>query len=271
VYQNVNCCQIKQYAGNENLVKKYWNLTMLVIKGGFMRRKKLPRGTNKDYTKGIDIDPEIDQPDKMPEKFHHTKSDGVGEDVPSIDLLATRLAPAETGTKNKKGQALLKIESNWDKCLKAAKNGYEFQTIAKSIGVSERSFTYYLSKNPAKKQEIVNAKLAPRDLCVQVILKAAKSGQWLPAAWWLERTCWQEFARPEVKLQLMDRVMNQNEVVQTFNGKSLQQINEELRKDHGENPKFQRALESGSVEVDENGSQLDSGKSADFSTEGGSD
>jgi hypothetical protein len=102
---------------------------------------------------------------------------------------------------------------------------------------------------------------------VQVILNAARSGQWLPAAWWLERTCWQEFARPEVKLQLMDRMNNQNEVVQTFNGKSLQQINQELREKYQDNAKFQQATERVSEKVDAVRSELGTGGNGNDSPE----
>lgn len=234
------------------------------------RFKALPRGTGTDLTVGIEHNL---QAEEAPKDFHYTKSDGLADDdSPSIDELTRKVAPAARNKdgKLKAGVAMASIEQNWDKCLKAANNGYEFQTIAKSLGIGQRTFALYLKRNPKRKQQLIEAKLAPRDLCVQVILNAAKAGQWLPAAWWLERTCWQEFARPEVKLQLMDRVMNQNEVVQTFNGKSLQQINQELRQQHVENPNFQRAIGRSQPQVDEVRSELDSGGAADPDSEGGS-
>lgn len=232
------------------------------------RLKKPPRGTGKDLTQGIKHPFSTPDTTKTPKR-----KDGVPDDeIPDISQLATQAAPA-IRMKNgalKPGSVAAILDSQWDKCLKAANNGYEFQTIAKTLGISHRAFLYWLKKHPKRKQQLIEAKLAPRDLCVQVILNAAKAGQWLPAAWWLERTCWQEFARPEVKLQMLDRVMNQNEVVQTFNGRSLQQINQELRQQHAENPNFQRAVGRNQPQVDAVRSELDTGGTADSDSEGGS-
>jgi hypothetical protein len=84
----------------------------------------------------------------------------------------------------------------------------------------------------------------------------------------LERKHWQEFAKPEVSLQLLDRAEGQNEVVQTFGGKSLAEINKELREQHGGNPEFKRVLDKIDAEGDEIKSQLGLGEGEDGSTEG---
>lgn len=169
-----------------------------------------------------------------------------------------------------KPKHLDKILSRWDAILAACESGYDFSQIAKSIGVSNATFGKFLAENPEARQEIVRAKMKPRDLCVRTILQAAKRGEWLPAAWWLERTCWQEFAKPEVKLQLLDRANNQNEVQQTFGGKTLAELNKELREQYNDNPDFKRALEQVAAQTAENGPIVDDGQRADDRPEGGS-
>lgn len=167
-----------------------------------------------------------------------------------------------------KPKQLEKILGRWDAILKACESGYELQQIAKSIGVSSATLGNFLAENPSARQALVQAKMKPRDLCVRTILNAAKEGQWLPAAWWLERTCWQEFAKPEVKLQLLDRATNQNEVQQTFGGKSLAEINKELREQYSGNPQFQRAMEQIRDETAEAGSNMGDAEQPDDRPEG---
>jgi len=197
------------------------------------------------------------------------KDDGVIGETPTLEQMAsTPIKATQLSVKSAKGRVEKLINSQWKTILKAAENGYEFATIAKAIGVSEKVWAQFLAKHRAHRQQLIQAKLKPRDLCVQVILNAAKDGQWLPAAWWLERTCWQEFARPEVRLQLMDRENNQTEVVQTFGGKSLQQLNKELREQHGKNPQFRTAIEQSRPAVEEIRSELGNGPVADDSSEG---
>jgi hypothetical protein len=231
------------------------------------RPKTSTRGPRKavDLTEGIEWIPPLD-----PVKTNQFAEDGVGKKVPSIDYMARTPAKGKKVNGDQRAfRAIQTIEENWPNILKAAQNGYEMQNIAKAVGVGERTFYKFLRRNPNKKTELVQARLKPRDTCVQVILNAAKNGNWLPAAWWLERTCWQEFARPEVKLQLMDRMMNQNEVVQTFNGKSLQQINQELREKYGDNEGFQRATERVQDGVNAVRSKLDEKSEGHDRSEGG--
>lgn len=167
-----------------------------------------------------------------------------------------------------KPKQLEKILGHWDAILKACESGYELHQIAKSIGVSNATLGNFLTENPAARKALVQAKMKPRDLCVRTILAAAKDGQWLPAAWWLERTCWHEFAKPEVKLQLMDRASNQTESVQTFGGKTLAELNKELREQHSGNPQFQRALEQIRSSTEADGSDVVSPPVADDNPEG---
>ena len=228
------------------------------------RPKASTRGKNIDLTEGIEWTP----PPLANRGLH--KHDGVGEAKLSLEDMANKPAPVLRNGKLKTGMSFRHIHENWHNLIKAAENGYEFNTMAKALGISERWFYKFLSKHPEKRAELVQARLKPRDTCVSVILNAAKSGQWLPAAWWLERTCWQEFARPEVKLQLMDRMLNQNEVVQTFNGKSLQQINAELREKYAENENFQRANQRSSSAVEQVRAELDTEGERGTGPEGGS-
>lgn len=230
-----------------------------------MGRQKVPtRGKNVDLTEGIEW-----APSPIKNRPIH-QPDGVGDKKLSLDDMASKPAPILRDGKARKGMSFRHILENWPNLIKAAENGYEFNTMAKALGVSERWFYKFLSQNPDRRAELIQARLKPRDTCVSVILNAAKSGQWLPAAWWLERTCWQEFARPEVKLQLMDRMLNQNEVVQTFNGKSLQQINSELREKYAENENFQRTLERSSPKVEQIRAELDTEGNGSAGPEGGS-
>ncbi len=219
-----------------------------------------------DLTKGINL---TDMEEPVTEVRKSNGQDGVKQGrVPTLDQMTMRapvLRRKNGAFKNGGGEQA--VEDAWPKVIKAAHNGYEMQNIAMAIGVSYRCFYKYLKKYPERKRELTEARFKPRDTCVQVILNAARSGQWLPAAWWLERTCWQEFARPEVKLQLMDRMNNQNEVVQTFNGKSLQQINQELREKYQDNAKFQQATERVSEKVDAVRSELGTGGNGNDSPE----
>lgn len=160
------------------------------------------------------------------------------------------------------------ILSHWDNILKACEKGYEYSTIAAAIGVTKGQFNAFIYDFPNVRSELARYKLKARDLCINIILNAAKRGDWLPAAWYLERKHWQEFAKPEVSLQLLDRVEGQNEVVQTFGGKSLAEINKELREQHGGNPEFKRVLDKIDAEGNEIKSQLGLGEGEDGSTEG---
>lgn len=161
-----------------------------------------------------------------------------------------------------------KILSQWDNILKACEKGYEYSTIAQAIGVTRGQFNAFIADHSNVRSELARYKLKARDLCLNIILNAAKRGDWLPAAWYLERKYWQEFAKPEVSLQLLDRAEGQNEVSQTFGGKTLAEINKELREQHGGNPEFKRVMDKIDAESDEIKSQLGLGEGEDGSTEG---
>lgn len=161
-----------------------------------------------------------------------------------------------------------KILSHWDNILKACEKGYEYSAIAAAIGVTKGQFNAFIYDHSNVRSELARYKLKARDLCINIILNAAKRGDWLPAAWYLERKHWQEFAKPEVSLQLLDRAEGQNEVVQTFGGKSLTEINKELRAQHGGNPEFKRVLDKIDAECAEIKSELGLAEGEDGSTEG---
>lgn len=180
---------------------------------------------------------------------------------------AKLLKSPRPGTKVKP-KSIETILSQWDNILKACEKGYEYPAIAAAVGVTRGQFNAFIYDYPAVRYELARYKLKARDLCINIILNAAKRGDWLPAAWYLERKHWQEFAKPEVSLQLLDRAEGQNEVVQTFGGKSLAEINKELREQHGGNPEFKRVLDKIDAEGDEIKSQLGVVEGEDGHSEG---
>lgn len=184
-----------------------------------------------------------------------------------VDVIRWTPAPIdpelrEKLTKTKRRDMKLKpknleiILSHWSSILKACEKGYEIPAIAAACGVTRGQFNSFVMGFPNVRSEMAKAKLKARDLCVNIILNAAKRGDWLPAAWYLERKFWQEFAKPEVSLQLLDRAEGTNEVNQTFGGKTLAEINKEMREQYGNNPEFQRVMEQVDAKVDEIKSQL---------------
>lgn len=152
------------------------------------------------------------------------------------------------------------ILSQWKNVMRACKKGYEYPMIASAIGVTRGQFNCFVAEFPEARRLLSQFKLQPRDVCINVVLNAARRGDWLPAAWYLERKHWQEFAKPEVSLQMLDRAESQNEVVQTFGGRSLAEINKELREQHHGNPDFQRALEQIDAQVAQVKSELGTGE-----------
>ena len=209
--------------------------------------------TNAEITGVIDWKEEV----TLDGKVFSGKTDGLDpNNVPSIEVLARTQAPVKIDPKKNYGQVKGTIERQWPNLLKAANNGYEFASMAKAIGISLRAFQVYLKRNPGRKHELVQGRLKIRDTAIGVILKAAKNGNWIPAAWLLERLYWQEFSKPEVRLQLLDRAVNQTEVSQTFGGRSLQEINKELREVHGKNPDYKRTIEHSQACTTEDGTKL---------------
>lgn len=201
----------------------------------------------------------------MPRSKASTRSTGTKGDLSPLeeDVIRWRPEPMPEAEKQSllgrrsanrkcKQRTIDTVISQWKNVLKACERGYEYPTIAGAIGVTRGQFNAFVTEFPEARKILSQARLYPRDFCLGVVLNAARKGDWLPAAWYLERKHWQEFCKPEVSLQLLDRAESQNEVVQTFGGKSLSQINQELQEQHHANPDFQRALEqihAESVEV----------------------
>ena len=136
-----------------------------------------------------------------------------------------------------------KIRNHWAKIIESAKMGYELGAICKAIGVHRKTLWMYMKNNPQRKIDFDNAQNATRDLCVNVILDAAKKGNWIPAAWWLERTRGMEFAKPEVKLQFWDRQMSNDQVEQRIAGKTLSEISSELSRQYQGNENVKKYVD----------------------------
>lgn len=175
---------------------------------------------------------------------------------PPSEETIRELTGRRKGNNKCRDRSIKTILSQWESILKACQRGYEYPTIANAIGVTAGQFNNFVTEFPEARKQLSQARLYPRDFCLGVVLNAARRGDWLPAAWYLERKHWQEFAKPEVSLQLLDRAESQNEVVQTFGGKPLSQINQELREQYHGNPDFRRALEQITAEGNEIVSRL---------------
>ena len=138
------------------------------------------------------------------------------------------------------------IDKHWDKILKCCYNGWSFKSIGKAIGISSQAMSMYFKRNPEKYELLANARMRLHDEMMDVLVAHAKSGRansWLPAITILERLFWTTWCRPEVKIQLMQLEQNSNETVQTFGGKTLQELAREIRQTHANNPNFQKAVE----------------------------
>jgi hypothetical protein len=173
----------------------------------------------------------------------------------NLELMTTKPAfLTRKGLANNQPQK--KIRNHWAKIIESAKMGYEIGAIAKAIGVHRKTLWLYMKSNPQRKVDFDNAQNATRDLCVNVILDAAKKGNWIPAAWWLERTRGMEFAKPEVKLQFWDRQMSNDQVEQRIAGKTLAEISSELSKQYQSNDNVQKYVDgSGRLPVGKNESE----------------
>lgn len=124
------------------------------------------------------------------------------------------------------------IESLWPQILSASRNGYTLQEIAAVLSINRLTLNNYLNRFPSKRAELFSAKYELRDEMLEVIINAAKRGNWLPAAWTLERLFPATFARPEVKLQMYDRMVNKDIVEQKIGGKSLDEVRKELEEQY---------------------------------------
>lgn len=133
------------------------------------------------------------------------------------------------------------IESLWPQILLACQNGYTIQEISACLKIHRKTFHQFLAQFPAKQAEIHRARFMLRDEMLDEIVKAAKSGKaWVAAAWVLERLFPQSFAKPEVKLQMYDRLINKDIVEQKIGGMSMDQIRKELEEKYKENPDARR-------------------------------
>lgn len=190
------------------------------------------------------------------------------EPKPIDPELREKLLKVKRPTSKVKPKNITTILSHWDNILKACEKGYEYTAIAAAIGVTRGQFNAFIYDYQNVRAALSRAKLKARDLCVNIILNAAKRGDWLPAAWYLERKFWQEFAKPEVSLQLLDRAEGANEVVQTFGGKTISEVNKELRELHAGNPEFKRVMDKVEATSKEIVSQLGLAEGDDAGTEG---
>lgn len=133
------------------------------------------------------------------------------------------------------------IESLWPQILLACQNGYTIQEISACLKISRKTFYQFLNQYPAKQAEMHRARFMLRDEMLDEIVKAAKSGKaWVAAAWVLERLFPQTFAKPEVKLQMYDRMINKDIVEQKIGGMGLDQIRKELEEKYKDNADARR-------------------------------
>ena len=88
------------------------------------------------------------------------------------------------------------------------KNGIPFKYACKICGISKSTFYNWYNKGKKADEgifkefydEVENAKAEAVKYNVDIIRNAAENGYWRAAAWWLERTCPEEFGvKKEVK------------------------------------------------------------------------
>ena len=88
------------------------------------------------------------------------------------------------------------------------KNGIPFKYACKLCGISKSTFYNWYNKGKKADEgifkefydEVENAKAEAVKYNVDIIRNAAENGYWRAAAWWLERTCPEEFGvKKEVK------------------------------------------------------------------------
>ena len=142
------------------------------------------------------------------------------------------------------------INDLWSTILQAARNGYTMQEVSACLKISRKTFNDYLNKYPSRRAEMYRAKFALRDEMLEHIITAARSGKaWVAAAWTLERLFPATFAKPEVKVQMYDRLINKEIVEQKIGGKTVQEIRLELEnqlKDHPDERARRLLLQPGS-------------------------
>ena len=154
------------------------------------------------------------------------------EEVQSIELLASAPKWQKKAGRRYKDERMSHVDMirfHWPEILKAARNGYTFEEISASINIDRTAFHRYLRHYPEKKVELIRSKYQLRDEMLAVVVRAARGGNWLPAMTLLERLFPQSFARPEIKLQMYDRMINSAETIeQRIGGKTMTEIKEEI-------------------------------------------
>lgn len=176
-----------------------------------------------------------DQPETKPKQKRPGRK-------PRVTAMTMGLTPEDLLTKKKqrKYSSRMQISNDWPKILKAIGNGYTLTEICNVFGHNRNTMQTYLNANAHRMKELQEAKYKTRDDMLQVILDAAARGNWIPAAWFLERVFPHTFAKPEVKLQMYDRLVNNDVVQQKIGGKSIEEIATELKLKYGDNENVQR-------------------------------
>ena len=177
------------------------------------------------------------------------------EEIQSIELLASAPKWQKKAGRRYKDERLSHVDMirhHWPEILKAARNGYTFEEISASINIDRTAFHRYLRNYPDKKVELIRSKYQLRDEMLGVVVKAARGGNWLPAMTLLERLFPQSFARPEIKLQMYDRMINSAETIeQRIGGKTMSEIKDEIEiqfKDKIDERRISGNAGSGSIE-----------------------
>lgn len=145
-----------------------------------------------------------------------------------------------TKKKERKYSIRMQISNDWEKILQAVSNGYTLREICSVFNINSNTLGTYLRRNEHRMAEFQRAKYKTRDDMLKVILDAAAKGNWIPAAWFLERVFPHTFAKPEVKLQMYDRLVNNDVVQQKIGGKTIDEIATELKLKYGDNENVQR-------------------------------
>jgi len=171
------------------------------------------------------------------------------ESVPSLDEMVKRVPnvprkPVTSDGSHRSGQTSI-FDNQWPKILRCRQNGWTYSDIAQALGVSPQAFSVWLHRHPERREDLDNARMNLRNDMMDVMIGHAKAGRnnsFIAASIILERLWPRAFAQPQVQLQFAQLESAANETIQTFGGKTLQQLAQEMRQTLAGDPNFEKSV-----------------------------
>jgi hypothetical protein len=171
------------------------------------------------------------------------------EPVPSFDEMAKRAPKVPRKPVSSDGrQTVGKVSTfdvNWVKILRCRQNGWTYSDICVALGVAPQAFSVWMSRHPERREELDSARMNLRNDMMDIMIGHAKSGRnnsFIAASIILERLWPRAFAQPQVQLQFAQLESAANETIQTFGGKTLQQLAQEMRQTLAGDPNFEKSV-----------------------------